>query len=296
MAGPSMPNIMGGTPNPAPLSTRSGSQVPGAQAGKTRTPVLFLIDVSGSTGEGDNPDLPQMEVMLSNMVEMLKQPPSQNALAANASVVDIAIVTYSNDAKLIQEWEQANKLPPVEKLFPLGGTNTATALLAALDYVTNRIRYYDSYKPSPIPKSIPHIFHFTDGAPTDVVQGDEMWLKVQELLKVVSGDKEKPFSMISHFVSPNGMIAGHSHLTDAQGQPMSGYDALSQWTGTDNVYELMDAPDKFTHIVRVILKSVGGATAMQGRINDLLKKYNVQAIPNPKGLFGQPNKKTGTDR
>jgi uncharacterized protein YegL len=289
----SIPNILGGNAA-AVLGTHPGSLVNPAQAGRTRTPILFLIDTSGSTGEGTNPDLPQIERALCNMVELLRQPPSQNALATSATVVDIAIVSYANEPKLVQPWEQANKLAAAPSFNPLGGTNTGSALIASLEYIARRLKYYDDNKPQPIPKNIPHIFHFTDGAPTDVEVGNDMWLTLQDLLQKVSSDKDKPFSMISHFVAPNGMTVDHGHVVDELGNKISGYDALSRWMGTDYVFELMKAPDMFNSLIRIILKSVGGSTTNQGRINDLIHRYNIKPIRGA-SILGQTAKKTGTD-
>ena len=73
---------------------------------------------------------------------------------AYAATVDVAIGAYSDEVTLIQPWEQANKLQPIPKLTAGGGTHTAGALVAALDYVERRLRYYDEYQPQPIPKAI----------------------------------------------------------------------------------------------------------------------------------------------
>lgn len=294
-------NILGTNPRPSsaaavsvkPLSQHPGSVVPASLAGRVRSPILFLIDVSGSTGAGVNPDLPQIERMLADVVELLRQPPAHNPLSTSASVVDIAIVTYANEPRLVQPWEQANRLPPVPALAAGGGTNTATALLSALDYVARRLRYYDAYQPQPIPKAVPHIFHLTDGAPIDIAPGDAMWQAVQELLAQVSGDKDKPYSMISHFVAPNGTVPGHTHLADAAGNAISGYDAMSRWTGSDSVFALTDARDKFDNLTRVILKSVGASSQQRGRINDLVQRYNAITLagsafaPARKSVAGQ---------
>jgi uncharacterized protein YegL len=293
----SVNQIMNGVSNAA-LANSSGSAVTPQQAGRTRTPVLFLIDVSGSTGEGDNPDLPQMQKILNQMILVMSQPPSTNPLASAATTVDVAIVSYSTEPTLVQPWEQANKLPALPDLQPLYGTNTATALIAALDYIGRRQDYYDKYQPQPIPKNIPHIFHFTDGAPTDCETGDALWLHVRELLAEVCGDKDKPFSMISHFIAPNGMTKEHSpHMKDAGGNQISGYEAMSQWFGGDTVYEMVDAPHKVDEIVKVVLKSVGGYSNQKRRINDSLKQFNSPVIRNPWSVLGQaPPKKTGTGR
>lgn len=281
----------------AALATTPGAAVAPQQAGRTRTPILFLIDVSGSTGEGKNPDLPQIQKTLNQMIMVLAQPPQTNPLASAATTVDVAVVTYSNEPMLVQPWEQANKLPALPDLEPLGGTNTATAMISALDYIGRRQDYYDKYPSQPIPKNIPHIFHFTDGAPTDCQVGDALWLHVRELLADVCGDKDKPFSMISHFVAPNGMTADHSHLTDANGNRISGYEAMAQWFGGDTVYEMVDAPHKVDEIVKVVLKSVGNWSNHKRRINDSLQQFNSPAIRNPWSVLGQaPAKKTGTGR
>ena len=290
-------NILGGPSNmPAPvLATSHGSDVKATQAGRIRSPILFLVDVSGSTTEGPNPDLPEIESALTTMIALMRQPSATNPLAANASTVDVAIVTYNEAPHLLQPWEEANKLNPLPKLEGKGGTATGTALLSSLDYLLRRIRHYDTAHAQPIPKSIPHIFHFTDGAPTDVAMDDDKWQAVQQLMTQVSGDKDKPFSMISHFVAPNGMVPGNTHLKDELGNAMSGYDALARWMGGDCVYELKLAPGMFDTLIKVIVKSVGGASKQEGRINDLLQKYNAPLIRNPNSILSGKPKRTGTD-
>jgi uncharacterized protein YegL len=275
----SLANILGGTPQVRPLSLHPGAEVNPAQAGQPRLAAFIVVDRSGSTGEGINPDLPQIENSLAMMVEQLRQPLSINPLGTYAATIDMAIAAYGDEVELIQPWEQVDKLQPIPKLTAGGGTHTAAALLAALDYVARRLRYYDTYQPAPIPKAIPHIFHLTDGAPTDVEPGDTLWTAVQELLQRVSGDKEKPFSMITHFISPNGMTEGHNpYIRDSGGNPLTGYQMLAQWTGGDVVHELTRAPDMFDNLMRVIVKSVGGASSTGIRINDALKRFNVNQI------------------
>jgi uncharacterized protein YegL len=276
-------------------SSPEGTPVDAADAGKTRFPVLFLVDVSGSTGEGRNPDLPQIERMLNALINQLRQPANINPLKSMAGEVDIAIVTYSDIPTLIQPWEFACDLPPVQKLEPLSGTATGTALLAAIDYVERRKRHYASY-PVPIPYAVPHIFHLTDGSPTDMKMGDAKWTKVQSLLLDISGDRKDPYQAISHLISPNGMTAAHTGMKDANGQPISGYMALSQWTGGDSVFELMDSEDKFETLVTVIMKTLTGHTRHAARIHDLLKEQNGKTIRNPHSVLPhRPQPKTGTD-
>ena len=295
----SLGHIIGGSPRILPsLPNDPGAEVSPAQAGRPRQSFFVLADKSGSTGEGTNPDLPQIENSLAMMVEMLRQPLASNPLGAYAATVDVAIGAYSDEVTLIQPWEQANKLQPIPKLTAGGGTHTAAALIAALDYVERRQRYYDEYQPQPIPKAIPHIFHITDGAPTNVEVGDALWVAVQQLLEKVSGDKEKPFSMITHFVSLNGMVEGHhGYLRDGAGNALTGYQMLAQWTGGDVVHELVRAPDMFQDLMRVIIKSVGGASSKRTRINEELTNFNINRIRSVGGngfLAPPPKKKTGT--
>jgi uncharacterized protein YegL len=273
-----------------------GTPVDAADAGRTRFPVLFLVDVSGSTGEGPNPDLPQIERMLNALINQLRQPANINPLKSAVADVDVAIVTYSEIPTLVQPWEFACDLPPVPKLEPLSGTNTGTALIAAIDYVERRKRDYAKHA-VPIPYAVPHIFHLTDGSPTDMKMGDAKWVKVQSLLMDISGDRKDPYQAISHLISPNGMIEGHTGMKDENGQPISGYKALSLWTGGDSVFELMDSEDKFEGLVTVIMKTLTGHTRHAARIHDLLKEQNGKTIRNPHSVLPhQPApKKTGTD-
>jgi len=267
-----------GTPS---LSDNAGGKVSEEDAGSRRTPIVILVDVSSSTTQGVNPDLPQIQRMLGVLVDLMRQPPAISELGAAGTTVDVAIVTYAARPTLIQPFAAAPTVAPAPPLVASIGTCTATALLSSLDYVGKRLAYYDTYQPAPIPKAIPHIFHLTDGAPTDVSLNDERWQLVQRLLGELSRDKAKPFSMITHFVSPNGMVAGHGHVTDAEGRAISGYNMLSLWTGGENVFELTSAPDMFIQLARVIAKSIGGASSQNRRINDVLQELQAPVLRKP---------------
>jgi len=278
---------------PRTLGNGPGQPVPATKAGRTRFPILILIDTSGSTGSGINPDIVRMQEMLHTLVDQLAHPTPGSNFEQRAGDVDIAIITYSTEPTLITPWSSARTIQ-LPALSAGGGTSTGLALLSAIDYVERRKQYYKNYPGAPIPYAVPHIFHLTDGSPTDVQIGDQLWTDVQQLLAQMAGTPENPYQAITHFIAPNGLNPGHTGMMDQFAQPVSGKEAMAMWTGGTSVFELNNAPDLFDSLAKVIVQTIAGHTKHAGSIHDLLKKHGGRTVRGPNSIparaASQPNK------
>lgn len=255
-------------------SRGAGSAVPANQSMLTHLLILLLIDISLSMGEGPDPDIVAVQRMAQNLIDDLAANPTPGV------VVEVAIMAYNHEMKLVQEWAPVSQIT-VPTLTASGSTSTGLALLSATDYVERRKDYFINYPGMPIPFAAPHIVHLTDGAPNDVRPGDDLWNDVRAQIAGFSPQPEKdPYQCVSHFVAQNGLVPGQTGLSNQQGQAVSGKEMLTQWTGGDTVFELVDAPAKYASLGRIIAQSVKSYTRKAATIHETLKKNGGQTIRN----------------
>ncbi|MGH8559199.1 MAG: vWA domain-containing protein [Methylococcales bacterium] len=118
-----------------------------------RCPYVLLLDTSGSMG---GPPIKELNQGLQIFRESLKDP---TALLR----VEIAIVTFDSNVKLVQDFVTAyNFDPPI--LTAQGGTDMTGGIQKALDLLQSRKALYKSNK---VACYRPWVFMITDGEPND---------------------------------------------------------------------------------------------------------------------------------
>lgn len=177
------------------LINLGGPVIPEIETADPRFPFTLLVDISGSTGSGKNgsaPDIDKINEAMGQLVQKLKYPPAQGPLAQVQDQIDLAVVAYSCDPVVVLDWTPASQLPDQLPLFSAGGgTAMGKALSTALDMVLARQK---RYKAQGLPKcGLPHIFHITDGEPTDITVGNALWTSIeQKLAKAVRRCRQLP--------------------------------------------------------------------------------------------------------
>jgi uncharacterized protein YegL len=216
---------------------------------------LFLVDISGSTGGGDRPDIDTINRCLPQLIENLRNPPQGSELAKQIEHVDVALVTYSDEPYEIFDFTLAEHLPAsIHPFTPQNLTATGSALEFALSRIGDRIRYLKSIK---TPIGLPHIFHITDGAPTDIKIGTQRWRDISEKLGRVHGKQvgsleSKQVAKILHFATPNGCDPDQRPMTDENGNKINGHEALALLSGPDSVFTIDYGVESFTELTSLI--------------------------------------------
>lgn len=259
----------GGLPN---------GQIPDPLKHKKRFPFLFLIDISGSTGQGGaNADIHAINQSLGQIFDTLKNPPPSSPLADQVDQIDVSVVTYSDNPHIEVDWTMCNGLPVSTNFTPLQGTRTALAFEFALAHIHKRLDYYRDPN-NRIPSGLPHIIHITDGAPTDMRPGDARWVAIAERLGRVMGTNNpeaKQQAEVLHFISPNGcrLHPINQHLVDETGAPMTGQQALAKLSGKKSVYEISQGvattPD-LVKLITVVMTTIS-AFANKTKAHDIAK-------------------------
>jgi uncharacterized protein YegL len=224
----------------------------------------FLVDISGSTGVGPDPDINHINDAINKLFNTLLNPPANSELARQIIQVDVCLITYSNAPDIIIPWSVQKDLPAsIQPFKPQQGTATGKALEHALAYIGTRQRYYKKTENN-IPSGMPHIIHLTDGAPTDMTIGSPRWADVQARLSKLGGtiNPEHQKAHILHFVSPNGCVAGSPSGTmkDEHGQDITGQQALAKLSGANTVYALGSEVASFHALVKMITAIISKVT------------------------------------
>jgi uncharacterized protein YegL len=153
-------------------------------------PTVLVLDVSGSMN-GDKIR------QLNQGIEYFKEDVGSDDLARKR--VDVGIVSFGSDVRVAHDFSSVETLDP-PNLKAHGSTPMGKAILTAVDLVRKRKQEYkqkgtDYYRP--------WIFLVTDGEPTDMKPGDELWSQVVET--VHSGERSKDFLFFSVGVEPADM-------------------------------------------------------------------------------------------
>lgn len=266
------------TPEPPVLD------IPAAVARKTRFPVLILVDISASTGMdpvnghgGPNADIHRINACLNKLINMLRTPPANSPLADNRNNIDVAILTYSMNVDVTLPWTPASDLPAMlPPLVPVSGTQTGNAILFGIDYA---LKHYEALKRRNIKCGMPHVFHITDGCPTDMEPGSPIWLEVQNALTRLasSSDPEKKYLALKSFVTANGCdinsLSGCKQLSD--GRRVTGLDLMAELAAGSQTFELANTEDAFHDLVQLF-------TVLITDITKLIKRNN--AAPDASGF------------
>lgn len=230
---------------PQLINQQLTGMVPAKKKHLKRYPFIFLIDISGSTGTGTDPDINHINRAIADLTDQLRNPAPSSPIASTVDQIDICIITYSNTPTIEVPWSTAPALPASIPPFAAGGcTNTGLALETAMAQIGARLNYYKD-PANNISSAMPHIIHLSDGYPTDMQPGDPQWNALQDKLSNIDGNKnvEKKYANILHFVAPNGCMSN-----SATGVP-SGQDVLAQLSGKGAVYDMAKEVGNFSQLV-----------------------------------------------
>jgi len=128
---------------------------------------VLLLDTSGSmTGAPiDN---------LNRALQVFREKVALDELASRR--VDIAIVEFNNDARVVQDFTPIAQMEPVT-LYANGMTYMGAGIDLAIDMVKARNQFYNSVG---TPVFRPWIFMITDGAPTDDIENAARRVREEE--------------------------------------------------------------------------------------------------------------------
>lgn len=237
--------------------------VPPTVAGLKRFPFVFVIDISGSTGAMPDPDIHHINKAIAMLLDALRNPTPSSQLQKQVDAIDIAIIAYSAQPRVIQQWSIVHNLPAaLQTLSPESSTGTGAALELALSLIGERLRFYQA-PANNLAYGMPHIIHLTDGAMTDMKPGDARWTAIQQSFANITGaaNPENQIATLLHFVSPKGCVRDQINVN---GRMMSGQDLLAELTGKDTVFEMGREIGSFEQLVRLITVAIKTITTPFG--------------------------------
>lgn len=224
---------------PAGVPAGQSGAVPPQLMHLVRYPFVFLIDVSGSTGMGADPDINHINAAINQLVMNVKHPPQTSKLRHQNKQVDVCILAYNNSVNVVQEWELADQLPAsLPVMTASGGTAMGHALKQAIKKIRERHSYYRQHALS---SGRCHIIHITDGDATDMSPGDPVWNAVSAEIHKLDGtsDPENQKAAMIHYCSPRGMTS-------------TGLTLLQQLSGQKSVYSLGTEVQNFDGMVEMV--------------------------------------------
>lgn len=142
-------------------------------------PTILLLDTSGSmniSGKIDD---------LNSGIKTFKEEIEKDDLARKR--IDLAVVAFGQSVQVVSGFKSIEEFEP-EVLVADGLTPMGSAIKKAVEMLEAR---KDEYKKEGIDYYRPWIFMITDGEPTDMKEGDELWSET--LNAVHSGEKEGKF-------------------------------------------------------------------------------------------------------
>jgi len=153
-----------------------------------RTPTLLLLDTSPSmkrsTTDHEGNTRPKIE-QLNDGLEYFKD--EVEDLEHAKARVDVGVVTFGDGVSVKTDFKPIEDWTP-DRHDADGSTPMGEAIERGIKLVEEQ---KDQYKNNAIPYRRPLIWLLTDGAPTDMSEGDDMWGHVQDLLD--RGTDEKHF-------------------------------------------------------------------------------------------------------
>lgn len=230
-----------------------------------RYPFVFLIDTSGSTGQGPDPDINHINAAIQQLIQNLKNPPPSSPLRHQNKQVDVCILAYNSTTTIIQDWALVDQIPAsLPVMSPTGGTAMGRALKDAIRKIRER---HADYRTNAISSGRCHIVHITDGEPTDMSPGDPTWNAITQDIYKLDGtaDPENRKAAMIHYCSPRGMTAG-------------GLQNLQQLSGQKSVYALGTEVQNFDQMVEMvtgIITFVTGSTRSETAISDAAARANI---------------------
>lgn len=149
----------------------------------TRFPIVLVLDESSSMqGHGKidqiNSGLQTLRQGLdlySKGLELTDITHSGDGVNNPLKRVDISVITFGSNTKVIHPFSKIEQFnPPI--LHPNGLTPMGSAILESIRLVQDRT---SQYKSMDVEYYRPWIFLITDGEPTDMKRGDDMWQKIK---------------------------------------------------------------------------------------------------------------------
>ncbi len=120
-----------------------------------RLPVIFCLDVSPSMH--NNGRILQLNLALNGFIEELQSD------IRTKKAAEIAIVTFSSGAEVLQDFQEAGKMAPQHiSAKEHGATYMGTGILCALDIIRRRC---EKYKKGGLSYFLPYLVVITDGNP-----------------------------------------------------------------------------------------------------------------------------------
>src|SRR5213592_3069928 len=148
---------------------------------------VLLLDTSGSMSGGKI-------AALNEGLTLFKQDVSTDDLACKR--VDLAVVTFGSSVSVLHDFASIEDFDPPE-LAADGATPMGAAILKAGELVEQR---KGQYKAQGTDYYRPWILLITDGEPTDMQPGDEMWKQVVRV--VHDGEASRKFMFFAVAVEP----------------------------------------------------------------------------------------------
>lgn len=150
-----------------------------------RTPTVLLLDTSGSMGQqttDENGNKRAKIEQLNDGLEFFKDEIEKKDHAETR--VDVAMVSFGSDVSIEQDFTPIGNWNP-QQLSDGGGTPMGEAIEKGIDLVEER---KSEYRDNGYAYNRPIIWLLTDGRPTDMTEGDQMWDRVQKQLDKGTGD------------------------------------------------------------------------------------------------------------
>jgi len=151
-----------------------------------RCALVLLLDTSSSMGEYLEGARKIDE--LNEGIKILKEELMEDELARKR--VEIEVITFggANEVNIFHKFSSVDEFNP-ENLKAYGVTPMGKAILRGIEEVESRKRYY---KEKGIEYYRPWLWLITDGMPTDMNVGDDMWNRV--VREVHEGEKQHKFT------------------------------------------------------------------------------------------------------
>jgi len=251
------------TPEPPQIT------IPEAVTRKTRFPIVILVDASASTNfdaiqqseGGPNADIHRINSALSKLVNLLRTPPP-GPLLDNRDAIDVCIISYSSDMRVELPWTPA---PDLQSMFPpivpRNATDTGEAILYSIDYA---LKHYRNLTGRNISCGMPHIFHITDGVPTDMHPGSPLWVEVQSMLGRMASttNPEKRYLALKNIVTANGCDPNAPGVMEVNGQRLTGLEVMKQLAAGSHTYELANTEDAFHDLIGLFTVLITNVTQL----------------------------------
>jgi len=185
-----------------------------------KCPVCLLLDVSSSmSGE-------PVRLLNQGVSELKKELLNDNQAK---KTVEICVVTFGGSVKPYPFCTPENFNPPTYTAG--GGTPMGEAILQGLDLIEKR---KEQYKAQGIHKYRPWVVIMTDGAPTDMSEGDTTWAQVVNKLEEYEENKKIiawTFGVPGADFDALNKLLSHQELDKRRVYELEGYDfkALFKW-------------------------------------------------------------------